>query len=290
MTCSGSMWAIRAPHENVFQVCHWEQPSDHPGSPRMTVNSYAFATKTVLVTGGGTGIGRAIAEAFIANGANVAISGRRLEKLEEALAAHPADRTLAVQADVADDDSAAAMVAAVVDRFGALDVVVNNAATYVSGEFDDLGLDAWQAIRSSNIDGFVHVARHSLPELEKSEGNLVVVGSVSGLRGDWQQAAYNATKAAIMNFVQSLALDYGRRGVRLNAVVPAMTETPVTAEVAADPAAIAAAVDRVALGRIGQPDDIAPAVLFLASPDAGYITGAFLAVDGGTSASTGQAH
>ena len=256
----------------------------------MTANSYAFAGRTVLVTGGGSGIGLAIAEAFLANAANVAISGRRRETLEAALAAHPAEHTLAVPADVGDDEQARAMVAAVVERFGSLDVVVNNAAAYESGPFDDLALDAWEAIRRTNVDGFVHVARHALPELERSGGNLVVVGSVSGLRGDWGQAAYNATKAAIMNFVQSLALDYGPRGVRLNAVAPAFTVTPLTQAAADDPEVAAKAVDRVALGRLGQPEDIAPAVLFLASPDAAYVTGAWLAVDGGTSASTGQAH
>lgn len=256
----------------------------------MTANTYDVAGRTVLVTGGGSGIGRAIAEAFLANGANVAISGRRRAKLDETLEGHPTERTLAVETDVSDDDEVREMVEAVVAKFGSLDVVVNNAAAYTNGDFDDLGLGDWESIRATNIDGFVHVARHALPELEKTGGNLVVVGSVSGLRGDWQQAAYNATKAAIMNFVQSLALDYGPRGVRLNAVVPAITETPVTADAAADPEVLAKAVDRVALGRIGQPEDIAPAVLFLASPDAAYITGAFLAVDGGTSASTGQAH
>jgi meso-butanediol dehydrogenase/(S,S)-butanediol dehydrogenase/diacetyl reductase len=256
----------------------------------VTANSYAFAGRTVLVTGGGSGIGRAIAEAFLANGANVAVSGRRKDKLEETLAAGPAGRTLAVEADVSDDASAQAMVAAVVARFGALDVLVNNAAAYTHGEFDELGLDGWEAIRSTNLDGFVHVARHALPELERSGGNVVVVGSVSGLRGDWAQAAYNATKAAIMNFVQSLALDYGPRGVRLNAVAPSLTITDVTAAVAADPHVLAASTNRIALGRPGHPADIAPAVLFLASPDAGYITGAFLPVDGGTTASTGQAH
>jgi meso-butanediol dehydrogenase / (S,S)-butanediol dehydrogenase / diacetyl reductase len=256
----------------------------------MTANTYDVAGRTVLVTGGGSGIGRAIAEAFLANGANVAISGRRRAKLDETLEGHPTERTLAVETDVSDDDEVREMVEAVVAKFGSLDVVVNNAAAYTHGDFDDLGLGDWESIRATNIDGFVHVARHALPELEKTGGNLVVVGSVSGLRGDWQQAAYNATKAAIMNFVQSLALDYGPRGVRLNAVVPAMTETPVTADAAADPEVLAKAVNRVALGRIGQPEDIAPAVLFLASPDAAYITGAFLAVDGGTSASTGQAH
>ena len=256
----------------------------------MTVNDYAFTGKTVLVTGGGSGIGRAIAHAFLDNGANVAISGRRRDKLDAALAGRPEERTLAIEADVADDASAKAMVAAVVERFGALDVLVNNAAAYFSGPFDAMTLDAWEAIRSTNVDGFVHVVRHCVGALEKSGGNVVVVGSVSGLRGDWEQAAYNATKAAIMNFVQSLALDYGPRGVRFNAVAPALTITDLTKDVEDDEKALAAAVNRIALGRPGQPADIAPAVLFLASDDAAYVTGACLPVDGGTSASTGQAH
>jgi len=256
----------------------------------VTANQYAFADKTVLVTGGGSGIGQAIARAFLDNGANVAVAGRRRDKLEETLAGYDAGRTLAVEADVSDDAAASEMVRASVDRFGKLDVLVNNAAAYTSGPFDELGLGDWESIRSANIDGFVHVARHALPELERTGGNLVAVGSVSGLRGDWGQAAYNATKAAIMNFVQSLALDYGPRGVRLNAVVPAMTVTPVTAGAAEDETVLKASVNRVALGRLGQPEDIAPAVLWLASEDAAYVTGAWLAVDGGTSASTGQAH
>lgn len=256
----------------------------------MTANTYAFQGSTVLVTGGGSGIGRAIARAFLDNGANVAVSGRRRDRLEETLAGYPAERGLAVEADVADDDAVAAMVSRVVERFGGLDVVVNNAAGYVNSPFDELSLQAWQDIRNTNIDGFVHVARHCLPELERSGGNLVVVGSVSGMRGDWGQSAYNATKAAIMNFVQSLALDYGPRGVRLNAVAPALTITDITQAVADDPQAFAAANNRIALGRPGRPEDIAPAVLWLASPDAGYVTGAWLTVDGGTSASTGQAH
>ena len=256
----------------------------------MTVNDYAFTGKTVLVTGGGSGIGRAIAQAFLDNGANVAISGRRRDKLDAVLEGRPEERTLAIEADVADDASAKAMVDAVVERFGALDVLVNNAAAYFNGPFEGMTLDAWEAIRSTNVDGFVHVVRHCVGALEKSGGNVVVVGSVSGLRGDWGQAAYNATKAAIMNFVQSLALDYGPRGVRFNAVAPALTITDLTKDIEDDEKALAAAVNRIALGRPGRPADIAPAVLFLASDDAAYVTGAWLPVDGGTSASTGQAH
>ncbi len=150
--------------------------------------------------------------------------------------------------------------------------------------------EEWTSIRSTNVDGFVTLAREVLPELEQTRGNVVVVGSVSGLRGDWGQSAYNATKALVMNFVQSLALDYGPKGVRLNTVAPAFTITPITEAITEDEQLLGRFTNRVALGRPGTPEDIAPAVLFLASADAGYITGATLAVDGGTTASTGQPH
>ena len=253
-----------------------------------THNSYAFDGKVVLVTGGGSGIGQAVARAFLDNGARVAVVGRRKDRLEETLQGYDEERTLAVQGDVSSD--AAAVVATVVEHFGALDVLVNNAAKFSAQDFADLSADEWDAFSATNIDAFVHLAQAALPELEKTRGNLVAVGSVSGLRGDWGQAAYNATKAAVMNFVQALALDYGPRGVRLNSVAPAFTFTEATAGVPRDEESLRPFVNRIALGRPAVPEDIAPAVLFLASEDARYVTGATLAVDGGTTASTGQPH
>jgi meso-butanediol dehydrogenase/(S,S)-butanediol dehydrogenase/diacetyl reductase len=255
-----------------------------------THNRYAFDGKVVLVTGGGSGIGRAIARDFLDNGARVAVVGRRREYLDETLDGHDAARVLAVDGDLAEASEAGRVVSAVVEHFGRLDVLVNNAAMYSAQDFADLGPDEWDAFRATNIDAFVHLAQAALPELEKTGGNVVAVGSVSGLRGDWGQAAYNATKAAVMNFVQSLALDYGPRGVRLNSVAPAFTLTEATAAVPRDEESLRPFVNRIALGRPAEPEDIAPAVLFLASEDARYITGANLAVDGGTSASTGQPH
>jgi meso-butanediol dehydrogenase / (S,S)-butanediol dehydrogenase / diacetyl reductase len=255
-----------------------------------TRNRYDLDGKVVLVTGGGSGIGRAVARAFLDNGASVAVVGRRAEMLAETLAGHDGERTLALPADLADPAAARQVVADVVARFGRLDVFVNNAARYLSAAFTEMTDDEWDDLRRTNIDAFVHLARAALPELERTGGNVVAIGSVSGLRGDWGQAGYNATKALLMNFVQSLALDYGARGVRLNTVAPAFTHTEATQAVGTDPESLAPFVNRIALGRTAEPADIAPAVLFLASADAAYITGATLAVDGGTSASTGQPH
>lgn len=259
--------------------------------PRVpTSNTYDFAGKVVLVTGGGSGIGRAIARAFLDNGATVAVVGRRADKLAETLEGAGAEVGLALPADIADPAAARQVVADVVARFGRLDVFVNNAARYLPGEFTDLTDEDWEDLRRTNVDAFVHLARAALPELERTGGNVVAIGSVSGMRGDWGQSGYNATKALVMNFVQSLALDYGARGVRLNTVAPAFTLTDATAGVGTDPESLAPFVNRIPLGRPGRPEDIAPAVLFLASADAGYVTGATLAVDGGTTASTGQPH
>lgn len=254
----------------------------------MSVNTYAVGGKTVIVTGAGSGIGRAIARAFLQQGARVVVTGRREAPLHETVSV--GGESLVVPSDVSDPASVRDLVRATLERFGSIDVVVSNAAAYASGEFADLSDDDWAAMRDTNIDGFVHLARATLPELERSGGNLVAITSVSALAGDWGQAGYNASKHAISGFVSSLALDYGAKGVRINAVAPAFTITPLTEGMAKDDDALAPFVNRVALGRPGQPEDVAPAVMFLASEDAAYITGTTLRVDGGTSASTGQPH
>lgn len=251
---------------------------------------FDFTGSVVLVTGGGTGIGRSVARAFLEAGATVAVSGRRSQPLEEAIADVEPDRALALPCDIGDREAVNGLVDTVVAHFGRLDVVVSNAAIFISSQLSDLDQDTWEQMRRANVDGFYYLAQATLPLLEQSGGSLVAVSSVSGERGDWSQAGYNATKAAVSNFVRSLALDYGPRGVRINAVAPAFTVTDMTRAVADDAAARQVFENRVAFGRLAGPDDIAGSVLFLASDAAEYVTGVVLPVDGGTSASTGQGH
>jgi meso-butanediol dehydrogenase/(S,S)-butanediol dehydrogenase/diacetyl reductase len=265
-------------------------PSDDVEDQMVVTGDYKLQGRTVVVTGAGSGIGRAIARAFIDQGCNVVLAGRREDALAETAEGAPPERVIAVPSDVTDRESVADLVAVAADRFGRIDVVVSNAAAYASGGIDALDEADHHAMVATNIDGTVYLVQEALPHLEESRGVILFTTSVSGLRGDWNQALYNATKGAMTTLMQSLALDLGGRGIRVNAVAPALTRTAANAAHFADPAATAPFADRTALGRIGEPEDVAPAFLFLASDDARYITGATLPVDGGTSASTGQAH
>ncbi len=250
--------------------------------------TYDFSGAVVLVTGGGSGIGLEVATEFAAAGATVVIAGRSQERLDSAVAS-AIGSVSAVAADMGDKAQVDALVKGILATHGHLDVVVSNAASYVPGDIADVSLADWERLRQTNIDGFFYLAQAALPALAESQGTLIATSSVSGLRGDWGQAIYNASKGAVSLFVQSLALDWGPRGVRINAIAPSVTNTEPVAMITGDPALRAHFESRVALGRVAEVDDIAPVVLFLASDGARYVNGVILPVDGGTSASTGQA-
>jgi meso-butanediol dehydrogenase / (S,S)-butanediol dehydrogenase / diacetyl reductase len=257
---------------------------------RIAIGQYGLQDKVVVVTGAGSGIGRVIARAFAEQGARLVIAGRREDALAETAEGLSPDHVIAVPTDVQDRESVADLVAIAVDRFGGIDVVVSNAAAYTAGPIESLDPDAYRAMVATNLDGTVYLVQEAIPHLQ-SGASIIFTTSVSAIRGDWGQAVYNASKGAMTMLMQSLALDLGARGIRVNAVAPAFTPMGELGErVRSDAGFAAPFVNRVALGRTGLPEDVAPAFLFLASDDARYITGVTLPVDGGTSASTGQAH
>lgn len=249
--------------------------------------TYPYEGRVVLVTGAGTGIGRAIARAFLEQGASVALVGRTASALEEVSAGADPARALVLAEDLTRTDAAASVVSAVLARFGRLDVVIAAAGTSEPSPVDAFDSAAWLRLRSINLDAVVDLASAVAAPLRETQGNLVAISSVAGLRGEWGMYAYGATKAALNVLVQGLALDLGRDGVRVNALAPGFTVSRLTQERLDDEVFTERLLDRVALGRVASPDDIARAALFLASPDAGYITGVILPVDGGTSASNG---
>lgn len=251
---------------------------------------FDFSGSVVLVTGGGAGIGRSIALAFDQAGATVVVTGRGLDALNSVIAEAGSGRMHAHQADMSSMSSVQDLIDEVLRVHGQIDVVVSNAGKYIGGSVNDVSDDEWQTMLSTNVNGLFNLARACYEPLVQSQGNLVAVSSVSGLAGDWGQAPYNATKGAVSQLVKSLALDWGEVGVRVNAIAPSLTDTDATHDLVVDELLGPQFAARTALGRLGTPEDMAGPVMFLASPAAAYVTGTVLPVDGGTMASSGQAH
>ena len=249
--------------------------------------TYPYEGSVVLVTGAGTGIGRAIARAFLAQGASVAVIGRTESALREAIDGYEDDRILILPTDLTARGAVDTATDAVIGRFGRLDVVIANAGTSEGSDIDTFDDAAWERIRSINLDAMIALVRTTVPHLRETRGNFLAISSISGVRGEWGMYAYNATKAAVNVMVQSLALDLGAAGVRVNAIAPGFTVSRLTRDRLDDAVFNERLLERIALDRVGQPEDIARVALFVASPDAAYLTGAIIPVDGGTSASIG---
>jgi NAD(P)-dependent dehydrogenase (short-subunit alcohol dehydrogenase family) len=243
--------------------------------------------RIALVTGAASGIGRATAQLFAEEGAHVYltdVNGAGAETaaadlVKSGLSAH------ALTADVSLGQDVTAMFRAVEKGHGRLDVLVNNAGLNVRGDFRHLSDADWARIREVNLDGVVRVARDGFELLKASgRGSLINVASIMAHRGLRQLTAYSATKGAVTALTRGLAVEYAPFGIRVNALCPGFVHTPLTARALKNPAIEKALVESTALRRLGQPEEIAKAALFLAGDDASYVTGAELAVDGGMAA------
>lgn len=247
-----------------------------------------FENKTVIVTGSGSGIGAATARLFSQEGANVVLNGRTREKLDKVAADLDKDRTLIVEADIGTRDGAKRLIDDTLSTFGRIDCLVNNAGTAVMGGIEDVAEDDFENLMRINVTGNYLCTKYAWKALKASKGNVVNTSSVSGIGGDWGMFAYNATKGAITNMTRALALDYASSGVRVNAVNPSFTKTDLTEGIQENKALVDAFMKRIPEGRPGEPEDVAKAIVFLASDDAGFVNGVNLPVDGGLSASNGQ--
>jgi meso-butanediol dehydrogenase/(S,S)-butanediol dehydrogenase/diacetyl reductase len=249
-----------------------------------------FKDKVVIVTGAGSGIGAAAARRFHREGAIVVLNGRREFKLAEVGAELGTDRCIIRPTDVSIAADVERLIADVVRQFGRIDVLVNNAGTGAVIDFIESPVQQWRDLFAVNVDGVLYMTRAALPHLIQSGGSIVNVSSLSGLGGDRGLSFYNATKGAVCNLTRSLALEFGPRGVRINAVCPSLTMTDLTTPLEEQyPELIAKLVDRIPLGRAAQSGEIASVIAFLASDDASFVNGVNLPVDGGVDASTGQA-
>jgi NAD(P)-dependent dehydrogenase (short-subunit alcohol dehydrogenase family) len=241
--------------------------------------------KTCIVTGGASGIGRAAAMALAAEGARVAVSdvtadeGRRTA---EAITANGGE-AIFVECDVALDEDAARLVKETVDAFGGVDVLFNNAGINpMEGDVVGMPVEDWRRIFAVNVDGIFFCSRHAIPEMRRAGGGRIInTASPSSFIGWGANAAYIASKGAVMSLTRAMAMDHARENIRVNAIVPGLVMTGIGHDFLAaqdDPDAV---TDAIPLGRAGQPADIAPLVVFLASDDSSFSTGAPFFADGG---------
>lgn len=253
----------------------------------MTQATSRFDGRVALVTGGASGIGEATVRRLHAEGAIVAIADIRPDAIVPLVAELGPERTFAITVDMLDPQKIDAMIAYTVERFGRLDILINNAGVGSYGAVTDINLDHWREVMGVDVDGVFWASRTAMPHLVKAKGAIVNVASIAGMVGDYGFAAYNAAKAAVINLTRSMALDHAPE-VRVNAVSPGLTATPLATGLTGNPSIMDAYLPVLPLRRPAEPREVAAAIAFLASDDASYITGHNLTIDGGLTAHSGQ--
>ena len=240
-----------------------------------------FAEKVAIVTGGSSGIGAAIVARLSAEGATVMIADLQPP-------AETNDAISFIKTDVSSAADVAALVEATVQKWGRIDILVNNAGMGALAETPDMDEDVWDKVFAINTKAIYLFCKHTIPVMRAQGGAIINIASISGLAGDYGMGVYNASKAAVINYTRSLALDCGRDGIRVNALCPGLIKTAMSELTMSTPEDRAAWLGPIPLGRMGLPKEMANVVAFLASDEASYMTGSIITADGGITAHTGQ--
>jgi NAD(P)-dependent dehydrogenase (short-subunit alcohol dehydrogenase family) len=250
-----------------------------------------LAGKVAIVTGGGTGIGRAIALALAKEGADVAVVGRRKDKLEQTAVEirKGSSQAIAVTADITSSNDTNAAVAEVEKQFGKLNVLVNNAGALSVSTIESITETDWDRIISTNLKGPFLMSRAALPAMRRAGGGSIVnVGSVLGLVAVKDRAAYCASKGGVTLLTRAMALDHAHEHIRVNCICPSVVETDLIRDIFAKSEegrrAKQARIAAIPLGRFGQPQDVAGLAVFLASDESSWMTGTAIPLDGGVTA------
>ena len=245
--------------------------------------SQRLTGKTALITGAGSGIGRQVGLRFVAEGARVVFTDRNLEAAAAAAAELP--EAIGLEMDIADEASVEAAFAAVRSRDLTLDVVVANAGVQLFGQdaqVADLELGVWQRTIAVNLTGTFLTLKHGVRALLGRGGSIILTGSPTGVNGEGKDfTAYSSSKAGMHGMARTVAAAYAARGIRVNTVVPGYTETPLVTAISGSPTERADIVSRIPIGRPGRPEDVEGIMVYLASDESAYATGAMFTVDGG---------
>jgi 3-oxoacyl-[acyl-carrier protein] reductase len=235
--------------------------------------------KTAFITGSTRGIGLAIAQTLYRAGARVSVVGRDASRAQD-VASRLGDRAVGVACDVAQGEQVTAAISAAESALGPIDILVNNAGLTRDNILLRLSEEDWDAVLDANLKGAFHTTRSVIKGMMKRRtGRIINITSIVGLTGNKGQANYAASKAGLIGFTKSVAKEYASRNILVNCIAPGFIETDMTASLPDE--ARATLLEQIALGRLGRPEDVAGAVLFLASDLAAYITGQVLVVDGG---------
>ena len=244
--------------------------------------------KVALITGGGVGIGAAVARTFAQEGAAVVITGRRKDMLEPVVAdiEKAKGRALAVAGNVTDEAHVRAAVLQTVQTFGKLNVLANNAAIGAFGKvLHDIDDATWEDVLAVNLTGVFRMTRAAVPEMLKAGGGSIInVSSVGGLVGFWGSAAYGTSKGGLEIFTRCVAMDYAKQGIRCNSICPGLVQTPMSEPLLNNPDMRAQALSAYPISRVGTPDEIAKLMVYLASDESSWVTGSSFTIDGGLTA------